>query len=133
MHKDIHHAAPLPQVMATMYFGANIPAHIGAEASFVSDADFARFIADSITPRFPGFTLVKAEGYWKGQPELVRVFTVMNEDDSSFRTSIRMIAEHYKTDFGQEAVAYAFHACEHTLNCWPFGPVAAYHKPGLGY
>lgn len=128
MLKDIHHAAPLPQVMATLYFGANIPA-----GATVSDSDFARFLADSVTPRFPGFTLATLDGYWKGEPEKVRVLTLLHEDDSSFRTNVRIIAEHYKSDFGQEAVAYSFTPCEFTLNCWPYGPVGAYHKAGLGY
>lgn len=129
MRKDIHHAPAGAQAMATIYFGANIP----GQDKGVDDEAFERFIADSIVPRFPGFTLVEAQGYWKGQPELVRVVTVMGEDDNHFRTNVRWIAEHYKSDFGQEAVAYAFHAVEYTLNCWPFGPVGAYHKSGLGY
>lgn len=160
MYKDIHHAAPVPQVMATLYFGANIPAWLyecpnckyrrhapykgecgdcNSQVEYapvietVTDDKFARFIKDSIAPRFPGFTLVTAQGYWKGEPETVRVVTVLGEDDSSFRTNIRIIAEHYKSDFGQEAVAYSFNATEYTLNCWPYGPVGAYHKPGLGY
>lgn len=129
MRKDIHHAAPLPQVLATMYFGANIP---NSEEA-VSDKDFARFLADSVTPRFPGFTLATVDGYWKGEPETVRVLTVLSEDDSSFRTNVRIIAEHYKSDFGQEAVAYSFTPIEFTLNCWPYGPVGAYHRAGKGY
>lgn len=129
MRKDIHHAAPMPQVMATIYFGATIP----DTDKRVETEDFLRFVGDSITPRFPGFTITTAQGYWKGAPETVRVMTVMGEDDSSFRTNVRIVAEHYKSDFGQEAVAYAFHAVEYTLNCWPFGPIGAYHKPGLGY
>ena len=136
MRKDIHHAAPMPQVMATLYFGANIPGMTGhglGADDFVTDDNFKRFIADSVTPRFPGFTLATVEGYWKGEPETVRVLTVLGEDDTSFRTNVRIMAEHYKSDFGQEAVAYSFTPCEFTLNCWPFGPVGAYHKPGLGY
>lgn len=145
MRKDLHSAAPMPQVMATLYFGANVPGRemvlveepmTGAlmpVASGVSDAEFARFIRDSITPRFPGFTLAKLQGYWKGEPELMRVVTTLAEDDSSFRTSIRILAEHYKSDFRQEAVAYSFAPVEFTLNHWPYGPVGAYHKAGKGY
>lgn len=128
MRKDIHAAAPVPQVLATMYFGANVP-----DGTHVGDVAFNRFIADSITPRFPGFTLKKCRGYWKGEPETVRVVTILGEDDNSFRTNVRIIAEHYKSDFGQEAVAYSFTPCEFTLNCWPYGPVGAYHRAGKGY
>lgn len=131
MRKDIHAAAPMPQVLATMYFGANIPDPVSFHV--VTDTEFQRFIEDSITPRFPGFTIGDMTGYWKGKPERVRVVTILGEDDSSFRTNVRIIAEHYKQDFGQEAVAYSFSPCEYTLNVWPFGPVATYHKPGKGY
>jgi len=135
MRKDIHQAAPLPQIMATIYFGANIPGGRKAQGLLdaVTDNEFARFIRDSITPRFPGFTLAKLGGYWKGEPETVRVVTILAEDDKSFRTNIRIMAEHYKSDFGQEAVAYSFAPVEFTLNCWPYGPIGAYHKAGLGY
>jgi len=135
MRKDIHHAAPMPQVMATLYFGANIPGGRKAQGllDVVTDNEFDRFIRDSITPRFPGFTLATLEGYWKGEPETVRVVTILGEDDTSFRTNIRIMGEHYKSDFGQEAVAYSFTPCEFTLNCWPYGPVGAYHKAGKGY
>ena len=143
MRKDIHQAAPLPQIMATIYFGASIPkasqrveyksGAVPYMQDQVTDAAFARFIRDSITPRFPGFTLAKLEGYWKGEPETVRVVTILAEDDKSFRTNIRIMAEHYKSDFGQEAVAYSFAPVEFTLNCWPYGPIGAYHKAGLGY
>lgn len=129
MRKDIHAAAPMPQVMATIYFGANVPGRIEP----VTNVEFDRFLRDSVSPRFSGFTIMGATGYWKGQPELVRVFTVMGEDDTAFRTNIRWIAEHYKTDFNQEAVAYSFAPVEYTLNCWPFGPVGAYHIAGKGY
>lgn len=132
MHKDIHHAAPIPQVMATVYFGS-LCANMDPAFPEISDVSFQRFIDESITPRFPGFTITKAQGYWKGKPEMVRVFTIVADDDTSFRTNIRMMAERYKSDFGQEAVAYAFTACEFTLNCWPYGPVGAYHRAGKGY
>lgn len=64
MHKDICHAAAIPQVKAEIFFGLSCPSGIMIE---------------------------------------------------------------------QEAVAYAFTACEFTLNCWPFGPVGAYHREGKGY
>lgn len=133
MRKDLHSAAPLPQVMATMYFGGNIPTDAPYISKRVTTKDFARFLADSVTPRFPGFTLATVDGYWKGEPETVRVLTVLSEDDSSFRTNIRIIAEHYKSDFAQEAVAYSFTPAEFTLNCWPYGPIGAYHRDGKGY
>ncbi|MDR5726244.1 MAG: DUF3574 domain-containing protein [Terriglobia bacterium] len=128
MQKDLHHAPAAPQALATVYFGANTP-----NGGQVTDKDFARFLRDSVTPRYSGFTVSTTQGYWKGEAETVRVLTVLAEDDNSFRTNVRIIAEHYKSDFGQEAVAYSFTPCEFTLNCWPYGPVGAYHRAGKGY
>lgn len=122
------HAEQFHQIEARLWFGANIPG-----ASQVSDADWRSFLADSVTPHFPGFTVTTAEGYWKGEPELVRVVSILAEDTGSFRQTIRIIAEHYKSRFNQEAVAYAFGETAFTMEVWPHGPVSTYHKPGLGY
>lgn len=129
---NIHKAPNAPQVMAQIYFGGNITSgdgvtiHIGGEA-------FARFLNDYITPTFPGFTVTTAQGYWKGRPETVRVLTILAPDSDGLRNNVRQFAERYKTEFAQEAVAYSFTACEFTLDCWPYGPVRAYHRDGKGY
>jgi len=129
---NIHKSPNAPQAMATIYFGGNIP---GQEfpACDVSQDRFAEFLNDYVTPSFPGFTVTTAQGYWKGKPETVRVLTLLAADAHSFRDTVRQIGERYKTEFGQEAVAYAFTSCEFTLDCWPYGPVKTYHTNGKGY
>lgn len=139
---NIHKAPNTPQVRADIFFGANIPEasqkieYDGSVAYMqdqVTDDMFARFLNDYVTPAFPGFTVTTARGYWKGKPEIVRVLTLLASDSNSFRDTVRQYAERYKTEFGQEAVAYSFTACEFALDCWPFGPVKAYHRDGKGY
>ena len=125
------HKSPLPaMVKATLYFGANIPDGLG---SFVADFAFRDYLKEFVTPHFPGFTVTTAQGYWKGEPEVVRCLTILATDTDAFRNQIRWFAEQYKTRFLQEAVAYDFTPCEFTLDCWPYGPVKTYHTPGKGY
>lgn len=127
MSNNIHRAPQPAQVKATLYLGASID---GAFA--VTDARFADYLKH-IIPHFPGFTVATNEGYWKGEPEVVRVLQLLAPDTDAFRAQVRQFAEQYKTMFAQEAVAYEFAAVEFTLDCWPYGPVKAYHKEGLGY
>src|SRR3954454_16187277 len=49
-------------VRETLYFGRNRPG-VGT----VSDAEWQRFLAEVVTPRFPsGLTVQEASGQWKG-------------------------------------------------------------------
>ena len=134
MQKDLHHAPAAPQALATVYFGANIPG-TSVECDKVTDADFARFLRDSVTPRYSGFTLSTTQGYWKGEAETVRILTVLAEDDNSFRTNIRIIAEHYKSDFGQEGCSVQFHSMRvypELLAVWACWRVPSRRKGILG-
>lgn len=133
MQKDIHTAAAPAQIKAEIYFGLMIPNPEPGAGRYVGHAEMAEFLRDEIAPLFPGFTVDTCEGYWKGEPEPSMRVTILLEDTGAARTNVRFIAERYKTQFCQEAVAYSFTACEFTLNCWPFGPVKAYHRPGKGY
>lgn len=128
--------APAPaQVMAQLFFGANIPNARGpefGEETYVTPEAFAQYL-EHVTPHFPGFTITTAQGYWKGKPETVRVLSILMPDTDAGRNQIRYFAEQYKTLFAQEAVAYAFTPCSFQLDCWPFGPVKTYHTEGKGY
>ncbi len=140
---NIHKSPNPPQVRADIYFGGNIPEasqFIEREIDGVpymqdqiTDTMFGRFLEEYVTPNYPGFTVTTSQGYWKGKPETVRILTLLAPDSNSFRDNVRMMAERYKTEFGQEAVAYAFTACEFALDCWPFGPIKTYHREGKGY
>lgn len=142
-HHNIH-TDPAPAMLkATLYFGGNFPEPVTFAADneagimpgtyeTITPAMFAHFLT-CVTAQFPGFTITTAEGYWKGKPETVRMVTILAPDGGNFRNTIRGFAERYKTEFAQEAVAYDFVACQFALDCWPYGPVAAYHRPGKGY
>lgn len=125
---NIHKAPNPPQVRAELFFGRKTPG-----GRHVLGDDFQAFLRDEIAPTFPGFSVSHIDGWWKGQHEPASVVTILAADSDSLRNSIRMIAERYKTRFEQEAVAYAFTPCEFTLDCWPYGPVKAYHRDGKGY
>ncbi len=126
-HSQIHNAPCAPQVKAELYFGTS-----AAGRATIHQEQLDAFLADSVTPRFPGFTLQFATGYWKGEREDCWTLSILAEDSDALRAEIRIIAEHYKSRFNQEAVAYAFTACQFALNCWPFGPVAKYHELDKG-
>lgn len=127
MSNNIHRAPQPAQVKATLYLGASI------DGKFAVDDDTFREYLKHIIPHFPGFTVTTSEGYWKGEPEVVRVLQLLAPDTDGFRAQVRQFAEQYKTMFAQEAVAYEFTRTEFTLDCWPYGPVKAYHTPGKGY
>lgn len=141
MSNKIHNAPQPAQVKATLYFGDNIP-NSGETSPIdgqvlpdrkVTETLFRAFLKDHIMPHFPGFTITNGAGYWKGELETVRMVTILSQDSDAFRNQVRQFAEQYKTRFSQEAVAYEFVAAAFTLDCWPFGPVKAYHKEGKGY
>ena len=126
-HSQIHNAPCAPQVKAELYFGTS-----AAGRDQITVGDFDAFLRDSVTPRFPGFTVRDVIGYWKGEEEACRELVILAEDSDALRNEIRTIAEHYKSRFNQEAVAYSFTAAQFALNCWPFGPVAKYHELDKG-
>ncbi|MGP9811345.1 DUF3574 domain-containing protein [Rhodopseudomonas sp. NSM] len=98
-----------PMLSAELAFGRNIGDRPG-----VSDADFRRFAAEEITPRFPdGFTVVDGAGQWRdtGRSRIVRekskLVTIVFADDAGRRAALGEIAEAYKRRFRQQAVMVA--------------------------
>lgn len=125
--RDVHVPSD-GQVKAELFFGLESP-----DGQIIGKADFMDFLVGDITPTFKGFNVTFGLGFWEGKPEDCATVTILAEDGVNLRHTIRMIAERFKTRFNQQAVAYAFSETKFTLNCWPFGPVASYHKEGLGY
>ncbi len=125
---DVFQTPCAPQILAVLYCGLSTPAGI-----VIPYSDFESFLLEEVTPQYPGFTVTYARGFWKGKPEEMASISILMEDDSNARHGVRMLAEKYKSRFGQEAVGIAFMPCQFTLYTWPSGPVELYHKPGLGY
>ncbi|QRM34100.1 DUF3574 domain-containing protein [Microvirga sp. VF16] len=92
-------------VRDTLYFGRNRP-----NGGAVREAEWQRFLNESITPRFPdGLTVVKATGQWRNanghlERERSEVVTVLHAGDFTARSKISEIIAAYRQRFDQEAV-----------------------------
>jgi hypothetical protein len=88
----------------SLYFGLTKPG--GA----VTDEEWARFLAVTVTPRFPqGLTVFEATGQWRGangkiSREPTRVLRVIHPDDENDEKLVSEIIKTYETQFEQESV-----------------------------
>lgn len=88
-----------------LFFGRSIPG--GGE---VTDAQWAAFVAEVITPRFPGgFTVWRGAGHWRGDDgaaisEQSCVLEVVHAADPAIDAKLEEIARAYRTRFNQDAV-----------------------------
>lgn len=87
-----------------LYFGTAMP-----EGS-VSAGEWNRFLADTVTPRFPdGLTVWPAQGQWRGangQPvqEASWVLSLVHPESAEADRAIAEVVAEYKARFRQEAV-----------------------------
>lgn len=85
----------------TLYFGTQIPG-----GGVVSDAEWATFLEEVVTPRFPdGFTVWEANGQWKDshgviEHERTHILQIIRPDE----TKVRQIMDAYKQKFRQDSV-----------------------------
>lgn len=92
------------QVSEVLYFGRDMP------AGEVSAADWAAFLRDAVTPRFPaGLTHWEAAGQWRGadgevQRENSWVLNIVHPDDPAADVLIQRLIEEYRARFRQESV-----------------------------
>lgn len=94
-----------PKVTADLYFGRNIGATPG-----VSDADWAKFVDEEVTPRFPnGLSITDIAGQWKGEDgTIVRepskaVMIVLSGEDGEY-ARLEAVRDAYRKRFRQESV-----------------------------
>jgi hypothetical protein len=96
-------AAPLakPQadcsVRTELYFGFNKPGGV------VSTDEFAAFEHDEIDRRFQGYTVLSADGVWKGTHEVSRVLVLVHSCGQQ-DADLEALRKLYMTRFNQEAV-----------------------------
>lgn len=89
-----------------LYFGTAC----GAGCTPVSDADWERFVAEQITPRFPaGFTVIPARGRWQGDAgaqdeQTYLLMVVYPASDPSAPAKLQELRKLYRDAFRQEAV-----------------------------
>ena len=92
-------------VRDSLYFGRNRP-----DGGTVREAEWRRFLNETITPRFPdGLTVVKATGQWRNasghiEREASEVVTVLHSGDPIARGKISEIIAEYRQRFDQEAI-----------------------------
>ena len=92
-------------VRDVVYFGRNRP-----DGGRVSDAEWEAYLDSVVTPRFPaGFTVVEAEGHWRGESGVVErerteVLTLLHPGDEASREAVRALTGEYVRRFHQEAV-----------------------------
>jgi hypothetical protein len=93
--------AQKPWVVADLLFGR----------THVSEANWARFLATEVTPRFPdGFTVIDAKGQWRapGAQEISRerskLLMIAMPPGADNDERIQKIIEAYKTRFKQQSV-----------------------------
>ena len=76
----------------------------------MSDADWARFLADTVTPHFPdGLTAFDATGQWRngaGQigREPSKMLLIVAPDGAATIDALKQVAAIYKSRFGQDSV-----------------------------
>lgn len=78
----------------------------------VSELDFSKFVKEEVVPEFESFSIQDGVGYWKGEPEPIKILTIMSQ---SYEDSlpIHCIAKSYKKRFYQDAVLV------NTFSCFP--------------
>ena len=93
-----------PAIHETLYFGAAKPDGV------VTPADWAAFLKDTVTPRFPrGFTQWQASGQWRGADGVIVLepsyaLNIDHPDDAGNERAVREIMAVYKARFRQEAI-----------------------------
>ena len=81
-----------------LFLGVDIP-----DGETVTEKDFGSFLSECVTLFFPGFTVTTGTGYWNGEPEGVRVLTVLHNGGRDIG-ELECIAEAYTRKYNQEAV-----------------------------
>ena len=97
-------APPLaPMLKVELYFGMSVDGHHA-----VSDREWARFVAQELTSRFPGLTVLDARGAWRKEHHEMRehskLVIVVTKDGAATRNHIAEVTEAYKHRFHQTSV-----------------------------
>lgn len=90
-----------------LYFGRS---DASGTPDAVSDAEWAQFLADTVTPRFPdGLTVTDGAGQWQAESgevlkEDTKILTLIVWPDDSAFSRLEEIAAEYERRFNQESV-----------------------------
>lgn len=69
----------------------------------VSEDAWNNFLIEEVYPVFPNFSLREELGFWQGEPEPIKVLTIIS-DEHEDGVGIFAIAQTYRDRFNQEAV-----------------------------
>ena len=97
-------APPLsPMLRVEFYFGRAVAHHAP-----VGDRAWAQFVAQELTPRFPGLTVLDGRGVWRDGQRVVHEASeqvvVVAKDDAATRDAIAAASDAYKHRFHQTSV-----------------------------
>lgn len=95
-----------PMLRAELFFGRAI-----ANGQRVNEAQWARFVARELTPRFPdGLTVLDGQGQWRDGArgaivrEPSRIVIIVTANDAPARAALDAAADAYKRRFKQKSV-----------------------------
>ena len=94
------------QVRTELFFGMAIP----GSSSAVSAAEWEEFLANEVTPRFPGgFTILDGRGQWRDSSgvisrELSKVLVVIRDSGKTADAKVEEIRKAYRERYRQESV-----------------------------
>jgi hypothetical protein len=97
-------------------------------AGDVSETQWRMFVADAVSPRFPGgFTELSANGHWRDETsklidERTRIVEIAHDGTPAARKRIRAIATDYRHRFAQESVLITQSPM---TNCFESAPTAS--------
>lgn len=95
-------------IAESLYFGTVMPG--GKAGEKVSPEDWQRFLADTVTPRFPeGLTHWPASGQWLSptgelHKEDSYVLSIVHKDEPKYDAAVRDVIAAYRSRFKHEAV-----------------------------
>ena len=91
-------------LVSRLYMGQTTP------AGDVTQMQWRAFVAESVTPRFPGgFTELQAHGHWRDDRGVIteegtRIVEIVHDGEPLSRERVREIAAAYKHRFAQQSV-----------------------------
>jgi hypothetical protein len=102
-----------PATIAEAYFGRNVKTRAP-----VTDAEWARFMAEVVTPAFPdGLTVLDGMGQWRNaagrisrEESKVLVVVLPGQDQATASKRLKPVIAAWKTRFAQESVLTVFRA-----------------------
>ena len=102
-----------PATIAEAYFGRNVKTRAP-----VTEAEWARFVADTVTPAFPdGLTVLDGAGQWRNaagqisrEDSKVLLLVLPGQDQAAAWARLAPVTATWKARFAQESVLTVFRA-----------------------